>query len=74
VDKFRNFEELIKVFLDVNIVGNYKTQERYIIGTANNERSELPSSNVIKVHLSDRSWFALRPSGIEPKLKIYYSS
>ena len=74
VDKFRNFEELIKVFPDVNIVEDYKTQERYITGIANSERIELPSSNVIKVHLADKSWFAVRPSGTEPKLKIYYSS
>jgi len=74
VDKFRNFEELVKVFPDVNIIEDYKTQERYIIGAANSERIELPSSNVIKVQLSDQSWFAVRPSGTEPKLKIYYSS
>jgi phosphoglucomutase len=74
VDKFRNLKELIKVFPDVNIVEDYKTQERYIIGIANSERIELPSSNVIKVHLADESWFAVRPSGTEPKLKIYYSS
>lgn len=74
VDKFRNLEELIKVFPDVNIVEDYKTQERNITGIANSERIELPSSNVIKVHLADKSWFAVRPSGTEPKLKIYYSS
>lgn len=74
VDKFRNIEELIMLFPDVNIVEDYKNQERYIIRTAKSERIELPSSNVIKVHLSDQSWFAVRPSGTEPKLKIYYSS
>lgn len=74
VDRFRNFEELSKIFPDVSIVEDYKTQERYIKGTSNSERIELPSSNVIKVHLADKSWFAVRPSGTEPKLKIYYSS
>lgn len=73
VDKFRKFEELIKIFPDVNIVEDYKTQERYIIETANTERIELPSSNVIKIYFNDGSWFAVRPSGTEPKLKIYYS-
>ena len=33
---------------------------------------ELPKSNVIKYHLNDNMWFVLRPSGTEPKLKIYY--
>ena len=31
----------------------------------------LPESNVIKFILEDESWFVLRPSGTEPKLKIY---
>jgi len=31
----------------------------------------LPQSNVVKFILDDGSWFVLRPSGTEPKLKIY---
>lgn len=31
----------------------------------------LPKSNVIKYILDNDSWFVLRPSGTEPKLKIY---
>ncbi|MDW7674231.1 MAG: hypothetical protein SCK28_06830 [Bacillota bacterium] len=74
VDKFRNTEELINEFPDVQIVEDYKLQERFTTGLAQTERIELPSSNVIKIHLSDQSWFAVRPSGTEPKLKIYYSA
>lgn len=33
----------------------------------------LPASNVIKYSLADGSWIAVRPSGTEPKIKIYYS-
>ena len=33
----------------------------------------LPHSNVLKYTLSDGSWIAIRPSGTEPKIKIYYS-
>ena len=33
----------------------------------------LPTSNVIKFLLKDNSWVAVRPSGTEPKIKIYYS-
>jgi phosphoglucomutase len=32
----------------------------------------LPESNVIKYYLNDNMWFVLRPSGTEPKLKVYY--
>lgn len=31
----------------------------------------LPKSNVLKYVLSDGSWFVIRPSGTEPKMKIY---
>ncbi len=34
---------------------------------------KLPTSNVLKYILSDGSWLAVRPSGTEPKIKIYYS-
>lgn len=33
----------------------------------------LPTSNVLKYVLPDGSWIAVRPSGTEPKIKIYYS-
>lgn len=33
----------------------------------------LPKSNVLKFVLEDGSWFVVRPSGTEPKMKIYLS-
>lgn len=33
----------------------------------------LPAANVLKYCFDDGSWVAVRPSGTEPKLKIYYS-
>lgn len=33
----------------------------------------LPVANVLKYTLADGSWFCLRPSGTEPKIKIYFS-
>ncbi len=32
----------------------------------------LPKSDVLKYFLSDGSWFAVRPSGTEPKIKFYF--
>lgn len=34
---------------------------------------ELPKSDVLKYIFEDGSWVAIRPSGTEPKIKIYYS-
>ena len=33
----------------------------------------LPKANVLHYTLEDGSWFCIRPSGTEPKLKIYFS-
>ncbi|QJD85277.1 phospho-sugar mutase [Cohnella herbarum] len=33
----------------------------------------LPAENVLKFLLADGSWFCLRPSGTEPKIKIYFA-
>lgn len=33
----------------------------------------LPTADVLRYDLSDGSWIAVRPSGTEPKIKIYYS-
>lgn len=33
----------------------------------------LPVENVLKYTLSDDSWFCLRPSGTEPKIKVYFA-
>ena len=38
-----------------------------------NDNTELPKSNVIKLYLKNYGWVVLRPSGTEPKLKIYIS-
>lgn len=34
---------------------------------------DLPRENVLKFIFSDGSWIAVRPSGTEPKIKVYYS-
>lgn len=35
--------------------------------------ADLPKENVLKYVFEDGSWLAIRPSGTEPKLKVYYS-
>lgn len=39
----------------------------------NEKMIKLPKSNVLKFVLDDGSWFVVRPSGTEPKMKIYLS-
>ena len=34
---------------------------------------DLPKENVLKYVWNDGSWLAVRPSGTEPKIKVYYS-
>lgn len=37
-----------------------------------NGYEDIPASNVLKFIMDDGSWFAVRPSGTEPKIKFYY--
>lgn len=37
----------------------------------NNGYKDIPSANALKYILDDGSWYAVRPSGTEPKIKIY---
>ncbi len=62
--KLDNFKILAKEDYKLSIKNDYVTLEKSIIN--------LPKSNVIKYLLNDNMWFVLRPSGTEPKLKIYY--
>jgi len=39
-----------------------------------NDTIDTPPSNVLKYYLDDGSWYAIRPSGTEPKIKIYIYS
>lgn len=48
-----------------------KIAKNLIEGTQ--EEINLPVSNVLKFMLEDGSWFVVRPSGTEPKIKIYFS-
>ncbi|MCR1898286.1 phospho-sugar mutase [Irregularibacter muris] len=55
-------------------VEDYLAQKQY-----NHERNVvkllgLPKSNVLKFILEDGSWFCMRPSGTEPKIKFYFST
>lgn len=54
-------------------VEDYKCSTRYNCIDHTKEEIFLPKSNVMKFILEDGSWFVVRPSGTEPKMKIYLS-
>jgi phosphoglucomutase len=53
-------------------IEDYKTSERVDTTTGEKTVITLPKSNVLKYFLEDGSWFCLRPSGTEPKAKVYF--
>lgn len=56
----------------VLFIEDYKSRRRiYLDDYKDEERIELPSANVVKFVLENEGWITLRPSGTEPKLKIY---
>ncbi|PEK36872.1 phosphoglucomutase [Bacillus pseudomycoides] len=58
--------------LTVNSVEDYKASIITSLIDGNKEEIHLPKSNVLKYQLADGSWFCLRPSGTEPKIKFYF--
>ena len=42
------------------------------VATGKVSPTNLPKSNVLYFTLADDTWFCVRPSGTEPKLKVYY--
>lgn len=56
----------------VTVIEDYKTKERTNTLTGEKTAIDLPTSNVLKYILEDGSWFCLRPSGTEPKMKAYF--
>ena len=57
-----NGHEIIKI-------EDFELSKRYVNKKV--ETIDLDKSNVLKYYLDNESWFVLRPSGTEPKLKIY---
>lgn len=55
-------------------VRDYKSGICKNIKTSEENKTNLPSSNVLYYVLDDESWFCVRPSGTEPKIKIYFGS
>ncbi len=57
--------------VQVAAIRDYKARKRTDLRTGEAEPVSLPSSNVLYFELADGGWVCARPSGTEPKLKIY---
>ena len=56
----------------VSAIRDYLSGIRHEVETGKEEQLFLPESDVLYFELKDGSWFCVRPSGTEPKIKIYY--
>ncbi|MGG3574264.1 phospho-sugar mutase [Bacillus gobiensis] len=52
---------------------DYQISEKTMLVNGDKTVISLPKSNVLKYFLEDGSWFCLRPSGTEPKVKFYFA-
>jgi phosphoglucomutase len=59
--------------IKVSCIEDYLTSRRESLKGGKIEKIDLPVSNVLKYKLEDGSWFCIRPSGTEPKIKLYFS-
>lgn len=58
--------------ITVTAVEDFKASTITYLVDGRKEEIHLPKSNVLKYQLADGSWFCLRPSGTEPKIKFYF--
>lgn len=57
---------------DVTTISDYEKQLRKDLKTDENFDILLPKSNVLHYTMNPGFWFCIRPSGTEPKIKIYF--
>ncbi|GIN70623.1 phosphomannomutase [Bacillus sp. J14TS2] len=73
VDSFRQEPPQSIGGVRVAVLEDYAISEAVNVQTGEKTQIELPKSNVLKFKLGDGSWFCLRPSGTEPKIKFYFA-
>ncbi|WP_215403748.1 phospho-sugar mutase [Vibrio gigantis] len=57
----------------ISVIEDLQSSLRFVIG-GNTEAINLPASDVLIYHLEDGSRIIVRPSGTEPKVKVYYET
>ncbi len=59
--------------LKVEAIRDYSAAKRTVLATGAVEEMDIPKCNCVYYELAGGSFVCVRPSGTEPKLKIYYS-
>lgn len=57
---------------DVTVVRDYEQDTIKNLSTGQEGKTGLPKSNVLYYELTSDAWLCVRPSGTEPKIKIYF--
>lgn len=73
MDTLRDKPPLAIGEIKTEIIRDYKHGISRFVAEDKEKELDLPKSNVLHYTLEDGSWFAVRPSGTEPKIKIYFS-
>jgi phosphoglucomutase len=68
-------EESAEVFGGLKVLEKRDYKEGVYHNLLTNEKGDtnLPRSDVLFFSLDEEAWFAIRPSGTEPKIKFYFS-
>jgi phosphoglucomutase len=78
----KKIAEIMKVFrkealrvegMEIVRIDDILLSKSYNLKSRKTALLDLPRSNVLKIIFSDGSWYCLRPSGTEPKIKVYLS-
>lgn len=77
LDKMAKITKLMEALKNTFIpdavqIADYSNQELFETVKKVKTKIALPKENAIKFTFEDKSWVCVRPSGTEPKLKIYY--
>jgi len=70
---FRNDPPRMVNGFKVTEIVDFLSSTRTNLEKKESEILKFHKSNVLKFHFGDSCWFAVRPSGTEPKIKIYFS-
>lgn len=73
MESFRENKLSLLAGKSIPYVYDYKLGMALNLSDGSTEKLDYPKSDVLKFSLEDGSWLVLRPSGTEPKLKVYFS-